>query len=227
MNGVNFKVGNVTKNTETDFNLILEPVDIPFPEVKTKFIEREFGNGAIDLTEADGNIYYKDRTFSLTFIAQNKVLYKQTLNELMAFLHGKAVQMTFWFDEDYYYEGRVSINQYKCDGYIGNITCDIQTRPYKYKKIQKTVQLNIGSNEFAYTTVTNDGAMPCIPQFFFNGNADEFVLIKFGDSQFTLPFAQQTTFPEIVLKYGDNQIGVQTTTGASAPVFAYLNEGTL
>ena len=200
MNGVNFKVGNVTKNTETDFDLILEPVDIPYPEVKTKYIEREFGNGSIDLTEADGNIYYKDRTFSLSFVCLNKVLYKQTLKSLMAFLHGKKVQMTFYFDDEYYYEGRVQVNQYKSDGYIGRIECDVQVRPYKLKQSITTKTPTSNSSDFTSYTYQN-GCMPAVPKLSFTGTDGQ---VRFKEKTYSISGAQIQ--PDIVFQYGDNII---------------------
>lgn len=200
MNGANFKVGNVVKNTDTDFDLILEPVDIPFPEIKTKYIEKAFGDGSIDLTEADGNIYFKDRSFSLTFIALNKVLYKETLNKLLAFLHGQKVDMTFWFDEEYYYEGRVSINQYKCKDYLGEIVCDVQTRPYKYKQNIRTETPTSNASSFKSYTYKN-GRMPAVPTFSFSGTGGQ---IKFKGQTYSI--TGESIFPDIVFKYGDNSI---------------------
>ena len=200
MNGVTFEINGVSKNSETDFDLFMEAVDIPFPQVKTKYIEREFGDGSIDLTQADGNVYYKDREFTINFIAPNKVLYKADLNALSAFLHGQVVKMTFWFDQDFYYLGRAQINEYKSDGYIGQISVDVQVRPYKYKNTV-TTQTATSTAEYVKYTYSN-GRMPVVPTFKCSGAG----YVKFNDNEYSLSAGVETQFPNIVFKNGNNDI---------------------
>lgn len=196
--GVIFEVNGIRKHTDDDFDLHCEPVDIPFPDVKTKYIEKEFGHGSIDLTEANGKVYYKDRTFSLTFVAQNKVLYLETLKKFVSFIHGRELKMTFWWDKDYYYLGRAKVNQYKCNDYIGTIPVQIQTRPFKYKH-NVTIQTDIITTE--KLVVYKNERMDVVPTFKTNGNMN----FTFKDNMYALTTGE-TIFPNIVFSEGDNVI---------------------
>lgn len=200
MNGVTFEVNGVSKNSDTDFDMIMEPVDIPFPEIKTKYVEKEFGDGSIDLTDADGNVYYKDRKFTLKFIVQNKALYKAKLNALSAFLHGQKVKMTFWYEQEYYYVGRLQINNYKSNEYIGEIDVDVQVRPYKYKQ-NKTIITTISGDEFYHVVCTND-RMKVVPSFKCSGDGQ----LKFNDNVYSLNSNVETIFPNVKFAYGNNDI---------------------
>lgn len=198
MIGVLFEVNGVRKYSDDDFNLHLEPVNIPFPVPKTKFIEKEFGDGSIDLTEASGKVFYKDRNFQLTFIADNKVMYMDKMNKLSSFIHGKELKMTFWFDPEYYYVGRATINQYKSNNYIGSIVVNVQTRPYKYKK-EVTVQIDKITNE--RVVVYKNGRMDVVPTF--KSTAE--INFEYLGNHYSLG-TSETMFPNIVFTEGDNVI---------------------
>lgn len=203
MNGVTFEINGIAKNSDTDFDMIMEPVDIPFPEIKTKYVEKEFGDGSIDLTDADGNVYYKDRKFTLKFIVQNKALYKAKLNALSAFLHGQKVKMTFWYEQEYYYIGRLQINNYKSNEYIGEIDVDVQVRPYKYKQ-DVTVKNESSTAEYVKYTYSND-RMPAVPTFKCSGEGQ----LKFNNNEYSLSANTEVIFPNVIFKNGNNDIYIK------------------
>ena len=198
MRGAIFEVNGIRKYTDVDFDLHLEPVDIPYPSIKEKYIEKEFGHGAIDLTESNGKVYYEDRTFDLTFVAQNKVLYKETLDKFIAFLHGREFKMTFWWDIDFYYVGRATVNQYKCKDYIGTIAVKARVRPFKYRQ-NPTIQTDIVNTE--KLVVYKNDRMEVVPTFITNSNMN----FEFNGNRFALT-SGQTVFPNIEFKEGDNVI---------------------
>lgn len=129
-------IGNgINVNTWDDWHLIpsSRPTISP-PPVKTYEVEIPGGDGSIDLTSYLLNRpAYGDRTGSFEFYVDSDfkqwtVLY----SEIMAFLHGKRYKIILEDDEEYYYEGRFSVNDWKSDQNWSMITIDYALRPYKY-----------------------------------------------------------------------------------------------
>lgn len=199
--GVKFEVNGVSKHSLDDFGLWLNPVDIPYPKVKENYIEKTFGDGSIDLTEVDGRVYYEDRAFSLSFQCKDSVRYTTALNDLIAFLHGKKVKMTFYFDDGFYYQGRAAFNKYTSDKGIGNIDLDVTVRPYKYKNSKTTIEFTTTSDAYTSKTFTS-GAMPAVPTIKCTvaGN------VKQGENEFAIEANKETTFPAIIFERGENNV---------------------
>lgn len=116
-----------------DLGLILSNVEISPPQVKTKKIEIPGADGEIDITEFDGNVYYYNRTISLTFSAtdahkQWAYIYSRVCNAI----HGKEMNIVFEDDPCYRWHGRVNVFAHSKMKSIGTIDIEIDTEPYKY-----------------------------------------------------------------------------------------------
>ena len=197
IHGVEFEVNGVKKHSFIDFRLHFNPVSIPYPEVKENYVEKQFADGSLDLTEADGRVYYKDRTFTLSFECNDRLRYDKTLDKIASFLHGQRVKMTFYFDRDYYYIGRASINKYTSDKGMGTIEVDVTVRPYKYKQLE-TITINTITGS-AVINYLND-RMTVVPTF----KADTDMNFEFNGNQYALSGNKGTIFPNLEFKEGDN-----------------------
>ncbi len=122
------------RNTWDDWHLVptSRPVVNP-PSVKTKYVDIPGGNGSLDLTTVlTKQPLYGQRTGSWEFLVMNDyepwdVIYRK----IMDYIHGMRVQV---FPEDepgYYYEGRISVNNWKSDVHNSYITLDYTLDPYK------------------------------------------------------------------------------------------------
>lgn len=202
--GVLFERNGVQRHTNDDYGLMLLAVSIPYPEPKTKYVELEMADGQIDLTESAGRIFYNNRTFTMSFQCLDKLRFDSTLNELIAFLHGQSVKMTLWYEPEYYYYGRLTVNQYTSEKGAGTIEIDCNMQPYKLKQdvtvaiddinTQKTV---VYVNDRMIVTPTFKATAPM--NFTFNGN--EYAL-----------GTNETVFADIEFTKGENVI-VYTGTG--------------
>ena len=121
------------RNTWSSWHLIptSRPVVNP-PEVKTKYVDIPGANGSLDYTEALDGVKYGNRTGSWEFMVANgyaewSVLYQ----EIMNYIHGKYLKVVLMDDPNYYYVGRLSINQWKSDQRYSTITIDYNFSPYK------------------------------------------------------------------------------------------------
>ena len=123
----------VLKNTWQHFHLIptSRPVVNP-PEVKTNYVDIPGANGSLDYTEVLDGVKYGNRTGSWEFMVANGYAeWYEVYNEILSFFHGKMFKVQLCDDKTYYYEGRLSVNQWKSDQKYSTITIDYNFNPYK------------------------------------------------------------------------------------------------
>lgn len=129
------------KNTWDDWHIV--PSSRPTfstPEVKTNYIEIPGSDGSIDITEAlMRRPTYKNREGDFEFIVVNDYgVWTERYTEIMEYLHGKSMKMFLEDDPDYYYQGRLSVNEWKSDQNWSLITIHYNVEPYKYPKFTGT-----------------------------------------------------------------------------------------
>lgn len=122
------------KQTATDFDLILNEIDIGLPSVKTEYIDIPLGNGAIDMTEAlTGVVNYKNRTGKLSFImVVSHSDRDKKLAEISAYVHGKRHKLILPDDTDHYYLGRLSITRVVLGAQYTTFDMNVTLDPYRY-----------------------------------------------------------------------------------------------
>lgn len=131
MQGVTFD----KKHSYRTWKLLLasQPVVSP-PRPKTKLISVPGTNTVIDLTESltGGEVKYEPRSIRCVFyvIGGRKkwpAVYSALLNEI----HGRKMQI--WLDDDpnYYYTGRVVVDEYESSEANATIVVTAEVEPYK------------------------------------------------------------------------------------------------
>lgn len=208
--GVVFQVGKERRHSFYHFHMYLKPVTIPYPEVKTDYVDIPAYNGSIDYSDLLGEVFYKNRKFSLSFEIEDIRKFDGTLEELARFVDGKRVKMSFYFDKRYYYVGRVQINNYKSSGNLGEIVLDIECEPFKYKNEETYLVLplvNVSLNNIAYV---KNGKKPVRPYFKVDKNINtwyEDVSFKYKGKEFMVRKEDDFVFFEDVIFYeGDNKL---------------------
>lgn len=117
-----------------DFGLKLREIYISFPEAKTQYIELPFSNEVIDLTELDGNVYYKQRSIRLGFDYLGDFTQWHTrMSEIASSLHGKRVKLVDTEDAAFYYQGRMALDTTKTDPVMAQVTLTGTMNPFKYE----------------------------------------------------------------------------------------------
>lgn len=157
--GVEFKIGDKVHHS-SDWNLLLSSFDMGIPAPKTEYVDIVGGNGSIDLTEVYGEIFYDNRQGTIELTCLDSVRFDETLDKIYAFLHGKECHITVYYDEFYYYVGRVSVNKYKTSKALANISLSITAEPYKLKQYETI--LNVDVSEETEINCLND-RMKCVP----------------------------------------------------------------
>lgn len=153
LNGVIFTSLNssVTKHSYTDFGVILAEQNIGTPAPKTYAVNIEGMDGSLDLSESFGEMKYNNRTIKFTFEAIEQITdWQAKIKNIASFLHGQKMKICTWFDPDFYYVGRCTIDEYNSSARLGRIVISCDCEPFKYKQNITTFNIISGTN-----TVTN------------------------------------------------------------------------
>ena len=110
----------------------------PFPVVKSSPVDVPCANGALDMAEADGVVYYKNKTVEI--VMQTLSLQKpwfSALRDAFAPLNGRMVDFAFDLptEAEWYYTGRLTIDQ--CDESTGTLGLKIDTYPFLHSVERK------------------------------------------------------------------------------------------
>ena len=194
------------KNTWADWYLIpsSRPVFNP-PTPKTKFVDIPGADGQMDLSQVlTGDIAYNTRQGSIEFIVDNGhiewiVLY----SDIMDYLHGKVLKATLEDEEEFYYEGRFSVNQWKSEPHNSKIVIDYVVNPYKLEaasSLDEDWVWDIFNFETGivreYRDIRVDGSltftiwgrrMAVIPSFIVNSDDGRGLQVKFNGITYPLP----------------------------------------
>lgn len=154
-----------------DLGLILSDCSISPATPKTNYINIPGADGSLDLTEALGEVKYNDRTGKLVFSVLPTDDFEEKKSEISNFLNGKRFKITLDKDPDWYYQGRCSINSWKCDKKVGQITVDLKLQPFK---CGADISATFSSASSAYISVKG---LPVCPYITLAGNRDTTLIV--------------------------------------------------
>lgn len=138
MNGITF--GGY--HSYRDFSLILAQKTIGTPSPKTETIDIPGGDGVLDFTEFFGEVKYNNRQLSFEFSTLVRQEQFMTLfSTVQNALHGQKMKIVLDDDSDWYYIGRITVNEWKADKNIGKLSIDCDCEPYKYRLTSQSVNL--------------------------------------------------------------------------------------
>lgn len=106
------------------------------PEPKTKLIEVPGSDAVIDLTEAltDGVKYGLRKGLFEFWVIDGRSNWPSVYSSIMNELHGKRVKITIDDDPNYYYMGRVKVDEWQSDKAAATIVLTADVEPYKYAR---------------------------------------------------------------------------------------------
>lgn len=104
------------------------------PSVKNKTIEIPGGNGIIDLTDSlTGYPLFNNREGSFEFYVENGYEKWFTLyNNLLDYFHGSIHIFNLEDEPDYYYKGRITIENWDTGDFMSTVTMNYSVDPFKY-----------------------------------------------------------------------------------------------
>lgn len=158
----------------------------PLPAVKTKNVDAAGMNGVIDATEALGQVFYKNKTVSVTFQKlPDRVEYWKDMRDYFALLHGRLVD--FAFDDansvEWYYTGRMTVENE--DEESAKLTLKFDTYPFLQSVVKRSYSIptatlldrsdngwSVSSKPSSATVILNDG------QILIFGNPGDKVILR-------------------------------------------------
>ena len=198
-----------------DLNLVLSKVSIPPATAKTNFADIPSGDGSVDLTEALGEVKFKDRGCKFTFTVFPSDDFEEKKREVSNLLNGKRCKIVVGKDPDYYWLGRCSIDEYASDKNLHKIVVGAVVSPYKLKHDLTKVIINAGTKVTATLQNSRKTAVPTI-----TCTAEATVIFNGGTFTFNAGTHKNLN---ITLVEGDNPV---TVTSTGTVTFTY-QEGDL
>ena len=198
-----------------DLNLVLSKVEIPPATAKVNLIDIPGGDGSVDLTEALGEVKFKDRVCKFTFSVFPYEDFEEKKKAVSNLLNGKRCKIKVDKDPDYYWMGRCSIDEYASDKNLHKIVVGANIAPYKLKNNVTRVIVPAGTNVVG--TLKN-GRKTVVPTIVCTAETT----IVFGGNTFKVNSGTHTIL-DIVLVEGLNRVTVPSTDSV---VFTY-QEGDL
>ena len=127
-------------NLQEEYDLYLPEYDIPAPEPFLSMIAVEGHDGLVDLSNAFGRVYYKNREWDLKLKHFDPTVNWHTISaQVNSRFHGKSLTLRFDDDPEYYWVGRIKNGAYSSSKGEGTFPITISTQPYKYKLNPTTV----------------------------------------------------------------------------------------
>lgn len=193
MKGVTFG----TLHSYDDFSLILSRRSIGLPEPKIMEANVPESDGVVDLTEYFGEIKYSNRPLKFIFSVENGS-FDLAFSAIQNALHGKRMKITLDDDPNFYYMGRVIINEWTSSPILQTITVECDCEPYKYKQGKTIVTTTVSTSK---TLTVSNLKKKTIPIF----TTSATFTIQFGTISVSKS-AGTFMIPELQLIEGNNQI---------------------
>lgn len=151
------------ENSFEDYGIVFESLTIGAAEPQLVLIDVPFRNGSLDETDYFGDVRYKDRELTMGFLIpwwaeDQHNIYSEVLNNL----NGKRKRVILSADQDWYYEGRLSVGEFKIDNGFFKFEIKATVDPYKYSDTLKRFIPDY--NEGTEIVLQND-YMKSIPEF--------------------------------------------------------------
>lgn len=211
-NGVTFG----EKHTINDWDLLMTSKTIGEAEPKTNYLEIPGRDGAIDLTEALGEVKYNDRNISFEFdMFQKPSSWWNLKKEISNYINGKKMKVILDQDPNYYYNARLQVDDFANEKAVGHISISGVAEPYKYKKNVTTVTNTVEAGKsYTYTngrksvvpTLTLSAPMTIIfngTSYSLNAGTLKVLGIKFTEGTNTISVANGSGTLTVTYQEGD------------------------
>ena len=219
--GVTFHVLDVGQDFHSfhDLKLVLAPFVLPPAVPKINLLDIEGMDGALDLTEANGEVKYYDRDLKFTFTVfpGDDLSFEERQTVISNALNGRRCKITLDKDSDYYFVGRCTVNEHLCNKKLCQVVITATVAPYKLLHYETVISFDLTSAE--QTVILMNRRKSVVPVISCTGNA----VISFGSFE-DVPLAPgEHKILDIVLKEGSNLV---TISGTGTIIFKY-QEGDL
>ena len=205
------------KNMFLDYGCILSHKSIESPKVQTKYVDIPMRDGMLDLTEVlSGDIKYGNREIKLDFIYVGNNI-NDLVNDIYNYMHGKRMHISFSYEPDVYFEGRVLVDSTNIlHKEVIKISLNINTDPFKYRSGSYDLDFSTDITDLVNGTIDQQGRLvidgttsfvwPCsdkktLPTF----TVSDSMSLTFGGETFDLSAGDNEPYG-LILKQGNNSL---------------------
>lgn len=239
--GCTFTVGETSWHSYRDFGLypIAWP-DIPAAQVKTKFIDVPGMDGGLDLSESlTGWPTYKTRKGSFRFVLTEPRRFDAVMTRIKRCLHGRVCAIVKDEEPEHYYQGRIVVDEMKCEPGRGVITLTAELEPFAWE-VTNTIDrwlwdpfnfetgvirqyggISVSGSKTVTVVSSPAGGCPTIAVSGLSGS----LTVTYDGITKTITGNGNHTFPEFELPH--NQEEVTFTFAGSATVSIWFRPGVL
>lgn len=188
VHSINISTGTEVYNTFENWGLVpATRPSVPPPELKSEYVNLPASDGVLDYTEILlGKIPFGRRTGSWRFYTDEIKMeslgytWNTLYNLISGLIHGVKCEISLDDDPDFYYVGRLSVNQWRSLAAFSEITIDFNLDSYKYSRIksddvdwqwdtvlgnpEETILYgNYATQEFKVLSFLNEFGQPIVP----------------------------------------------------------------
>lgn len=206
-------------HSHRDLHLVQAAVEIQPAEPKLNIIDIPGADGAKDLTEAlTGRVVFNTREIKWTFKLYPGDNWAQKYMQVSNALNGRSCHITLDDDPDWYYVGRVRVDEYAVDSILHTITVVAVCQPYKLWQTPTRADANLTTT--ATKLLLTNGRMPVVPTFvvtvstilIWNGN--EFAISAGTHKLLDIQLVEGVNVLEAKTTAGTGKISVEYRKGA-------------
>lgn len=208
---------NKTYHTLNDWGFALGNNNyISDPEMETFYIDVPYRDGLIDASTAmTGRPVYKKRQLSFSLGGERpRLSWDAVISRLRNNIHGRICQLTLDNDPNYYWRGRVFLQDFDRFRRLGTFTLNVpDAEPYKYNKLSSTDPWLWDPFDFETGIIIQTGAwnisdsgshtvpagyMPTCPNFIVSDLVGTSITMANNGNNYTLTTGSNK-FPEIMV----------------------------
>lgn len=207
-------------HSNQDFHLIQQSVDVQPAKPKLNIVDIPGANGSKDLSaQPAGRIVFEDREITWTFALYPGDKWEKKHTEVSNALNGQALNIVLDSDPEYFYTGRLTVDKYKVDGLLKQITVKATCRPYKAKIAETRVTAALTAT-YTEILLLND-RKPVVPTI----TVDAETTLRWDDNTYVLAAGEHKVL-DIELTEGENVLEALVAGGSGNITITY-QEGAL
>lgn len=212
---VELVIGN--KHTYTDFGLRMLSFHVSSPEAIIEKRQIPGMDGLLDLSEALGEIRYKNRTLTAEFDMEVDSFQsaEERAQSIRNSMHGLVKEIVHNEDNEFYYKGRVSVDIEAINAIFQRVIITADVYPYKLKRTVTQVTGVVSGTKELNCRNSRKSVVPLI-------TTDASIGMTFNGVRYTVN-AGTHTIPGMKFTEGDNLV---ICTGTGNITFEY-QEGSL
>lgn len=202
---------------DTTYGYYLKWRRLSAPEVKTSYYDIPGANSSIDGTEDFGEVFYSDRELELGCILLSSA-WETPYQNLCSAYHGKTVKIKFSNDSNYYWTGRLFVEEH--DAKAHSLAMRATVYPYKFKTTETVVTKTVTTSD---TVTLTNGRMRVVPTVTISAP----VTLAWGNNTKSLSASSYPVTLRVAgFELDPNSSTVVTITGEATVTFTY-REGAL